>query len=51
MTPSAARFAAIPQAGLFMADHAEMHQIGDEYSGSVHLAIYEHWTSVASNTK
>jgi hypothetical protein len=27
------------------ADHAEMHQIGDEYSGSVHLAIYKHWTS------
>jgi hypothetical protein len=27
------------------ADRAEMHQIGDEYLGSVHLAIYEHWTS------
>ena len=27
------------------ADRAEMYQIGDEYSGSVHLAIYEHWTS------
>lgn len=27
------------------ADHGEMHKIGDEYSGSVHYAIYEHQTS------
>ena len=27
------------------ADHAEMHKVGDDYSQSVHLVIYEHRTS------
>jgi hypothetical protein len=27
------------------ADRGEMHKVGDEYSGSVHFAIYEHQTS------
>ncbi len=27
------------------ADHGEMHKIGDEYTGSIHYAIYEHKTS------
>jgi hypothetical protein len=27
------------------ADHAEMYKVGDEYTGSRHLAIYEHKTS------
>jgi hypothetical protein len=27
------------------ADRGEMHKVGDEYSGLVHFAIYEHQTS------
>ncbi len=27
------------------ADHAEMHKVGEDYSGLVHLVIYEHQTS------
>lgn len=27
------------------ADRGEMHKVGDEYSGLVHYAIYEHTTS------
>lgn len=27
------------------ADHAEMHKVGEDYSGSVHSVIYEHQTS------
>jgi hypothetical protein len=27
------------------ADHGEMHKVGDEYTGAVHFAIYEHRTS------
>jgi hypothetical protein len=27
------------------ADRGQMHKVGDEYSGSLHYAIYEHTTS------
>ena len=27
------------------ADRGEMHKVGDEYSGLIHFAIYEHRTS------
>ena len=27
------------------ADHADMHQVGEDNSGPVHLVIYEHQTS------
>jgi len=27
------------------ADHADMHKVDENYSGSVHLVIYEHQTS------
>jgi hypothetical protein len=30
------------------ADKAEMHKVGDSYSGSIHLAIYEHQTSAGT---
>jgi hypothetical protein len=30
------------------ADKAEMHKVGDSYSGSVHLAIFEHQTSAGT---
>jgi hypothetical protein len=30
------------------ADHAEMYKIGDDYSGLVHNAIYEHRTSAGT---
>jgi hypothetical protein len=30
------------------ADRAEMYKIGDDYSGLVHLAIYQHQTSAGT---
>ena len=41
----AALLPACPLSIFCTADRGAMHKVGDEYSGSVHFAIYEHQTS------